>query len=79
VQMLDWFKRRRGPSSHAGIFEYYRQLTEEARGHRPAASLACDCASFLASARGICSISVEMLEEEAKPFLRVGWARVDDQ
>ena len=30
-QLLDWFKRGSGPSSNAGIFEYYRQRTKELR------------------------------------------------
>ena len=35
AQMLDWFKRGSGPTTNAGIFEYYRQLAEEARNSQP--------------------------------------------
>ena len=33
MQMLDWFKHagRGVPTTNAGIFEYYRQLAEEAQ------------------------------------------------
>jgi predicted phage terminase large subunit-like protein len=50
AQMLDWFKRGAGPTSSAGIFELYRQLAEEARGHRPGANDGYACASLPASA-----------------------------
>src|SRR6516165_1473470 len=29
AQMLDWFKRGSGPSTNAGIFEWYRQRSED--------------------------------------------------
>jgi Terminase RNaseH-like domain len=30
AQLLDWFKRGSGPSSDAGIYQYYRELAEQA-------------------------------------------------
>ena len=34
AQRLDWFKRGRGASSNAGIFELYRMRAEAARGQQ---------------------------------------------
>ena len=37
AQMLDWFKQAgRGPTSHAGIYQYYKELAEGLRNSPPA-------------------------------------------
>ena len=34
--MLDWFKRAgSGPTSNAGIYQYYKELAEQARTQTP--------------------------------------------
>ena len=84
AQMLDWFKRGAGPSSNAGIFELTRQRAEaarrqQARGARrvrlrvPPGIGRINLLHLNVAADG----TVEMPEEEAEPFLRAGWARVD--
>jgi predicted phage terminase large subunit-like protein len=84
AQMLDWFKRGSGPSSNAGIFEYYRRLAERARGQQarreqrvrlrvPAGIGRMNMLHLNVAADG----TVEMSESEAESFLRAGWVRVD--
>ena len=85
AQMLDWFKDGDGPTTHRGIFEYYRQLAEEIRrGQMPGPMVR------LRAPRGISHVqlfsglhravandgTVEMTESDAAPLLNAGWARV---
>jgi predicted phage terminase large subunit-like protein len=84
AQLLDWYKQGSGPSSNAGIFEHYRQLTGEACGQQAAR----DRRVRLRVPPGVghrnllllnvaADGTVEMLESEAESFLRAGWERVD--
>jgi predicted phage terminase large subunit-like protein len=85
AQMLDWFKRGSGPSTNAGIFEWYRQRAEElrrgetAKRHTvrlrvPPGIGRMNMLHLNVAADG----TVEMPEEEAASFLRAGWVRVGD-
>jgi len=86
AQMLDWFKDGDGPTSHRGIFEYYRQLAEKVRrGQMPGAMVR------LRAPRGVSHVqlfsglhravandsTVEMTESDAGDLLRAGWERAD--
>jgi hypothetical protein len=84
AQLLDWFKRGRGPSSNAGIFELYRMQAEAARGRQARRQQRVR----LRVPQGICRMNmlhlnvagdgtVEMLESEAESFLRAGSERVE--
>ena len=84
AQMLDWFKRGSGPSSNAGIFEYYRMLAEGARAQQaqrerrvrlrvPTGIGRMNLLHLNVAADG----TLEMPEAEAESFLRAGWVRVD--
>ena len=85
AQMLDWFKDGDGPTTHCGIFEYYRQLAEELRGGQmPGPQVR------LRAPRGISHVqplggpircvaadgTVELTEAEAAPLLNAGWVQV---
>ena len=81
AQMLDWFKRGGGP--HSGIYGYYRMLAREAdtqqaerkrevRLRVPPGIGGINLLHLNVAADG----TVEMLDDEAESFLRVGWARV---
>ena len=87
AQMLDWFKQAGSgvPTTHAGIFEYYRQLAEEVRGQQtrrerrvrlrvPSGIGRMNMLLLNVAADGTC----EMSEEDAESFLRAGWVRVSD-
>jgi predicted phage terminase large subunit-like protein len=82
AQMLDWFKRGGGP--HSGLFDYYRMRAREARMQQAE----CQRRVRLRVPPGIGRMNMlhlgiaadgtaEMLEREAVPFLRAGWAVVD--
>ena len=86
AQMLDWFKDGDGPTTHRGIFEYYRQLAEEIRrGQMPGPMVR------LRAPRGVSHVqlfsglhravandgTVEMTESDAAPLLNAGWVKVD--
>ena len=84
--MLDRFKQARSGvrTTNAGIFEYYRQLVEEARGERalreqrvrlrvPQGIGRMNMLLLSVASDGTC----EMSEEDAESFLRAGWVRVD--
>ena len=84
AQILDWFKRGSGPSSNAGIFEWYRQRAEELRRGETAKRRTVrlrvppgigrmNMLHLNVAADG----TVEMPEDEAQSFLRAGWVRVD--
>ena len=84
AQLLDWFKRGSGPSSNAGIFEWYRQRAEELRRGEtakrrtvrlrvPSGIGRMNMLHLNVAADG----TVEIPEEEAQSFLRAGWERVD--
>jgi len=79
AQLLDWFKRGSGPSTNAGIFEWYRQRAAELRRGETAKRHTVR----LRVPPGIGRINmlhlnvaadgtVEMPEEEAESFLRAG-------
>jgi hypothetical protein len=79
------FKRGSGPSSNAGIFEYYRMLAERGGGQPTARERRVR----LRVPQGIGHVNmrllnvaadgtVRMLESEGESFLRAGWVRVDD-
>ena len=80
--MLDWFKRGAGP--HSGIFDLYQMLAREARMQQvererrvrlrvPPGVSRINLLHLGVAADG----TFEMLEREAKSFLRAGWARVE--
>jgi len=84
AQLLDWFKRGSGPSSNAGIFEWYRQRAEELRRGEtakrgtvrlrvPPGIGRINMLHLNVAANG----TVEMPEEEAESFLQAGWVRVE--
>jgi len=86
AQLLDWFKRGRGPSSNAGIFELYRMQAEEARGQQarreqrvrlrvPQGIGRMNLLHLNVAADG----TVEMSEADAASLLRAGWERVNDR
>src|SRR6516162_490904 len=86
AQMLDWFKDSGGPSTHRGIFEYYRQLAEEIRrGQMPGPQVRLRAPLGISHVQLFSGIhravaadgTVEMTESDAAPLLRAGWARVD--
>ena len=79
AQMLDWFKRGAGPSSNAGIFEWYRQRAAEL--HRGEAGKRRTVRLRVPPGIGRMNMlhlnvaadgTVEMPEEEAESFLRAG-------
>jgi predicted phage terminase large subunit-like protein len=84
AQMLDWFKRGSGPSTNAGIFEWYRQRAAELRRGETAKRRTVrlrvppgigrmNMLHLNVAADG----TVEMAEDEVESFLRAGWVRVD--
>ena len=89
AQMLDWFKQAGSgvPTTHAGIFEYYRQLAERLRqGDELAGPMV-----RLRAPAGVGAVqtlsrrhlnvandgTVEMSETDAAPLVAAGWVRVD--
>ena len=87
AQMLDWFKRGAGPTSNAGIFEYYRQRAEELRRGQPMptrqvrlrAPVGVGAVQLPSGTHRNVSAdgTVDMSETNAAPLLRAGWTRVD--
>ena len=82
AQMLDWFKRGAGPSSDAGIFEFYRQRAEELRhGRAPGPPVRLRAPAGVGAVQTLSGLhlnvapdgTIEMSESDAAPLLRTGW------
>ena len=87
AQMLDWFKQGDGPTTHRGIFEYYRQLAERLRqgdemtGPMVRLRAPAGVGAVQTLSRRHLNVAndgtVEMSESDAVPLLAAGWEKVD--